>query len=203
VGAGAFLVAAPPLIVGLVLAAVSIAIYEGVAPTSLSVSRAFGSREAALAVPEPGQKLPIDARVPIKGCRAFFSGLLVSDVFEDYWTSEAFVVDRYSEYVGSGNYHDNTEAFPKSIASTFDGIAIDVGTHVEIFSEKNFGGEKLLDITGPAIINNSLHAAEKPKLATKEFKVELQSLFPQAVRHWSMTDMNTWGGGSLRITCAK
>lgn len=67
---------------------------------------------------------------------------------------------------------------------------------------EKFGGEKLLDITGPSIINNIRHAQSKPELATKEFKAELQNLFPPSLRHWSKTDMNTWFGGSMRITCA-
>ena len=62
----------------------------------------------------------------------------IGQTFDDEvsYTSEVYVEDRFSEYVGPGLYTDNTLAFPKAIATTFDGIAIDKGTKVTIYSKK-------------------------------------------------------------------
>jgi len=141
--------------------------------------------------------------IPKKGCQAFFTGLVVGGEFEDSNISEIYKVDNYSEFVGYGEYADNEIAFPKAVASTFDGIAIDSGTRVIIYEEKDFKGKILLDKTGPAVINNMIwkNDSRYTHCNTDTYKEPLQSNFPQSVRIWSETDMQAWSYGSLKVIC--
>ena len=143
------------------------------------------------------------AEKPREGCRAFFSGLLISDEFTDSHISVIYKVDAFSEYVGAGKYPDNNKAFPKSVATTFDGIAVDKGTRVILYSRKKFKGKVLLDIVGPAIINNvAWKDDERIKgFISKQFKEPLHSNFPVSCRRWSNSDMNKWSKGSVKIIC--
>jgi len=140
---------------------------------------------------------------PREGCRAFFSGLLISDEYVDSHISVIYEVDGYSEYVGAGEYSDNRKAFPKSVATTFDGIAVDKGTRVVLYSKKKFRGKVLLDITGPAIINNIAWVSDAriKDFINKEFDEPLQSNFPVSCRQWSASDMNKWSKGSVKVIC--
>lgn len=140
---------------------------------------------------------------PKKDCRAFFTGALLGGYFKDEHISKIFEVDNYSEYVGSGEYPDNSSAFPKAVATTFDGIAIDKGTRVIIYAEKDFKGKILLDKTGPVLINNGKYRndARYSKCNTEDFPADLQAIFPQSVREWSNEDMHDWSNGSIKIIC--
>lgn len=63
-----------------------------------------------------------------------------------------------SNLVGPGDYPDSyaggTGPFAKAANGSFDGIAIGANTRIQIFSEPNFGGTLLLDISGPRVISN-------------------------------------------------
>jgi hypothetical protein len=140
---------------------------------------------------------------PKKNCGAFFTGLLAGGTYVGNNISEIFKVDGDSEYVGQGSYPSNTSAFPKSVASSFDGLAIDRNTRVIIYSEPNFKGKILLDRIGPLLINNikwkdvqlyiDAHNAKFPK--------NLQDLFPPSKREWSSSNMNDWSEGSIKVIC--
>lgn len=151
------------------------------------------------------KELFVPAIVPTGDCRAHFSGILMGDTFDDKvsYTSEVYVEDAYSEYVGPGLYPDNTQAFPKAIATTFDGIAIDKGTKVTIYSQKDFKGEILYEKVGPAIINNSIWRGydvfRDP--VERNWKEPLQTTYPQSVREWSVGNMHPWSNGSLMVEC--
>lgn len=148
-------------------------------------------------------EVPNEPQKPKEGCRAFFTGLVVGGEFKDGHISKVYQEDAFSEYVGAGEYPDNEKAFPKSVETTFDGIAIDSGTRVIIYKEKNFKGKILLDKTGPAIINNVIWKND-PRYShcnTEDYKDDLQKNFPQSVRVWSETDMQTWSFGSLKVIC--
>ena len=93
---------------------------------------------------------------PTNNCRAHFSGLLMTDNFQSDHHTEIYQLDESSEYVGEGEYPRSILAFPKAHESTFDGIAIDKGTRVIIYSEENFNGSILMDETGPKIITNKI-----------------------------------------------
>ena len=142
---------------------------------------------------------------PRTNCRAFFTGLVLGDEYIDRHISKIYQVDGYSEYVGDGEYPDNSIAFPKAVKTTFDGIAIDKGTRVIIYSEKNFKGTILLDKRGPALINNVKWKNDKRynKYQTKVFSGALQANYPQSVRSWSKTDMQKWSDGSVKVICDK
>eukprot|EP01083_Nonionella_stella_P243322 847973_1 len=148
---------------------------------------------------------PQIAQAPKRDCRAHFSGKLMGDKFQEGHVSVAYKVDKYSEYVGAGAYPKNSKAFPKAVASTFDGIAIDKYTRVIIWEKENFQGKILLDQVGPAIINNIKYNSNPLHTGTmtKIFEVaELQQTFPQSVRHWSISDMHVWSHGSLKVVAA-
>lgn len=151
--------------------------------------------------------LEIDSipKPPTQNCRVHFSGLFMGNNYTYNYISEVYKVDDFSEYVGSGFYPDNTQAFPKSVRTTFDGIAIDKGTRLIIYSKKNFQGVILLDITGPAIVNNIKHI-DNPAVNfcnTINFKASLQNNFPQSVRKWSKSNMWDWSYGSCKIICSE
>ncbi len=147
--------------------------------------------------------IPDEPQKPKEGCRAYFSGGLVAGHYEDHGISEVYVLDEFSNYVGAGNYPDNEKAFPNAVAQTFDGIAIDSGTRIIIYRERNFKGDILLDKTGPAIINNIIWKDDDryKNCNTETFKEPLQSNFPISVREWSKEDMQKWSYGSLKVIC--
>ena len=142
-------------------------------------------------------------KAPEENCRVHFSGLFMGDHLAPEFISKIYQVDNYSEYVGSGFYPDNSKAFPNAVRTSFDGIAIDKGTRLIIYSEKNFNGSVLLDIHGPAIVNNVLHKDNQAVnfCNTINFIPELQSNYPQSVRKWSNSNMRDWSYGSCKIMC--
>ena len=142
-------------------------------------------------------------KAPTQNCRVHFSGLLMGGAAVLNNISKIYQEDYASEYVGGGFYVSNEKAFPKSVAQTFDGIAIDRGTRLIIYSKKNFKGQVLLDIRGPAIINNVIWKDDGryKQCNTEDFPSNLQSNFPQNVRIWSSSNMHEWSFGSCKIIC--
>ena len=142
-------------------------------------------------------------KAPQENCRVHFSGAFMGANYKSNFISEIYKVDDYSEYVGSGFYPSNELAFPKAVNSTFDGIAIDKGTRLIIYSQKNFQGKVLLDIIGPAIINNVYHKNNNAVnyCNTEDFPAHLQVNYPQSVRKWSSSNMWKWSYGSCKIMC--
>ncbi len=140
---------------------------------------------------------------PRENCRAYFTGRLVGEkVRNTKGIVIPYIVDKWSEYVGSGEYPDNSVAFPKAVGSSFDGIAIDSGTRVIIYKNKNFTGEILFDKTGPAIVNNKDYKNSYAYCDTIVFPIpEIQASFPSSVREWSKTSMHNWSNGSVKIIC--
>ncbi|WP_430406282.1 hypothetical protein [Fluviicola sp.] len=135
-----------------------------------------------------------------------FTGALMSDVSSSkYWTSEAFNrKDPYSDFLQEGRYNDIAHDLQKSTDFTLDGIAIPANTRLIVYEKPNFTGEILLDVTGPAIVNNGYRISNKrfKELSSKQFYDALQSNFPQSVRSWSKTNMHTWLNGSMEIKTA-
>jgi hypothetical protein len=134
--------------------------------------------------------------------RVHFNGRLLSDVDKASISGVIWQDDNTGEILGLGRYPYISEALKESVESTFDGIAIDEKTRLIIYSGENFTGNVLLDISGPAVINNSLwqdRADEFGAPNTKDYGQGLQSEFPQEHRFWSETNMHTWQKGSLEI----
>jgi len=137
---------------------------------------------------------------PQAGGRVHFSGALIGSHVDHGHVTKAYSDDEFGEYVGIGEYPDNSKAFPKSIRCTFDSVAVDAGTRVTIFRQKNFQGEVLWDRVGPAIINNVIWKGNSRNTSIDQpWPEPLQSIFPQSVREWSDTDMHQWNTGSLMI----
>ncbi len=150
-------------------------------------------------VPPP----PKNVEPPRKNCRAHFSGTLLADIPITGHISKIYTPDKYGEYVGEGEYPNNNTAFPKAVKYTFDGIAVDKGTRIILYSKENFQGTVLLDIKGPAIINNSKWKDERRirDFKTRNFANGFQSQFPTSCRSWSKGNMNDWSKGSIKVIC--
>lgn len=130
-----------------------------------------------------------------------FTGLVMSDQFNEGNLSKAYVMDKYSEFLKPGKYNNIATTLPNSTAYTFDGIAVPPKTRLIIYSGPNFTGTKLVDVTGPAIINNNKWEFDERYTGAnrKTYCPELQSTFPQNVRKWSTTNMHDWQSGSIEI----
>lgn len=133
--------------------------------------------------------------------KVHFSGLLISDIRLDDQTSEVFSKDPYSDYIKQGKYNLIQNLLIYSSYQTLDGIAVPANTRLVIYSEPNFKGIRLLDIVGPAIINNGIkkNTANAADIQSREFTTPLQFHFPQSVRIWSTSDMKSWVNGSMEI----
>lgn len=132
-----------------------------------------------------------------------FTGALISDEFSNSkGTSKAFdMKDRYSNFLRPGKYNVLLHELQKSSYHTLDGIAIPANTRLIVYKNQYCTGEILLDITGPAIVNNVIwsYTDAYKEVNTKDFNAELQPYFPQATRSWSATDMHSWSKGSMEI----
>lgn len=133
--------------------------------------------------------------------KVHFSGLLISDRREDGLSSKAYSKDPYSDFMGPGKYMVSDNSLVYSNYQTLDGIAIPAGMRLVIYSEPHFKGTVLLDVTGPAIINNrsKKDTPAQAEAHSREFTELLQVKFPQSVRSWSGSDMNSWIKGSMEI----
>lgn len=129
------------------------------------------------------------------------SGLLITGERIEGITSKAFSNDPYSDFIAPGKYPSTDQKLIYSSYQTIDGISVPAGVRLIVYSEIGYSGQVLLDITGPAIVNNS---AKKDSPAGKEFvsgtfPVFLQKTFPASSRSWSASDMQTWGKGSMQV----
>ena len=153
-----------------------------------------------------GKDIVVDGVIvkqPTNNCRAHFSGLLMNDSYLHDHNSLIFITDEYSEYVGEGNYPRAKLAFPRAHETTFDGIAIDKKTRIIIYKEENFKGDILLDINGPAIINNVKWEGDSSldNINNRTLKSKLEGIFPKNCRKFSKSNMHTWSNGSLKVIC--
>ena len=153
----------------------------------------------------PDKNLDTIPKAPEANCRVHFAGTLISDEFVDGHISKIYSADDYSEYVGGGFYSKCKTAFPKADYHSFDGIAVDKGTRLIIYSEPNFKGKVLIDIVGPAIMNNELFKNDfvLGDFIHKKFSEPLESNYPQSCRKWSPSNMRNWSNGSCKIICDK
>jgi tetratricopeptide (TPR) repeat protein len=133
--------------------------------------------------------------------KVHFSGLLISDSRTDDFTSRAFFNDPYSDFIKPGKYPLIDDFLVYANFQTLDGIAVPANTRLVIYSEPHFKGQTLVDVVGPAIINNSSKKDNASLEAqNREFVAPLQTIFPQSVRTWSVSDMKSWTSGSMEIT---
>jgi len=125
--------------------------------------------------------------------------------FDPIGISKIYEIDFLSEYVGEGDYPQNEKAFPKAVFHTFDGIAIDKGTRLIIYSKSNYQGEVLLDVLGPKIILNVLwkNDSQANHCLTDVFPHDLEQNYPRSARMWSSGNMHKWSSGSCRIICGQ
>lgn len=156
--------------------------------------------------PTPEPTDPNEPVAPVDNCQVHFSGVLMIDEFEENWFSVIYQVDQYSELVGAGDYSDNKTAFPQSVETTFDGIAIDHGVRLQIYTQPNFSGSIAIDVIGPKIINNRMFISKlsSANYGTKTFTPSvIQDKFPPDTRYINSkaVDLRNLSFGSCKITC--
>lgn len=140
-------------------------------------------------------------------CVVHFTGALMSDESSSpEWTSKAMDrSDQHSSFLQIGKYSTLDKVLQNAHKFTLDGAAIPANTRLIVYKEQNFTGEVLLDITGPAIVNNYIYlefGGGYYSVNWKEFIPELQPYFPQAVRSWSTSNMRDWVKGSMEVKVA-
>jgi hypothetical protein len=129
-----------------------------------------------------------------------FSGLPITDSRIDTVCSKAYSNDPYSDFVQPGKYSWIDRELTYSNFRMLDGIAVPAGMRLIIYSERDFKGAVLLDVTGPAIISNI--TAKQPALTgaqSNNTSPRLQTAFPEKNRTWSNGDMHQWVNGSMEI----
>jgi tetratricopeptide (TPR) repeat protein len=165
--------------------------------TQLNYSAAIHYYQAALEIRNeeyPRAKIDLAQTKMESWKTVHFSRLLISDSSINDRSSQAYSVDSYSNFIPQGKYPVINQFY-------MDGIAIPDSTHLIIYSEPNFKGKILLDVSGPAIVNNSSKKNDQisQEMQSKVFKGTLQQIFPQSVRSWSSSDMHEWAKGSMEI----
>ncbi len=134
--------------------------------------------------------------------KVHFSGLMIADSRVEGVSSGAYRDDPYSDFLAPGKYAWIDRFLTYANFQTLDGIAVPPNVRLVIYSEKDFEGEVILDVTGPAVINNTQLQANTESKSTHAKTYEpgqLQTIFPQSVRRWSESNMQRWIDGSMEI----
>lgn len=132
-----------------------------------------------------------------------FSGLAIAGERINDQTSKAFSDDPWSDFIVVGRYEWIDRILTYSNFTELDGIAVPANTHLIIYSERNFKGTVLLDVTGPAIVYNSANALSSAHLTDTFATPAIQETFPPEVRKQSTSDMHQWIKGSMEISTTK
>jgi hypothetical protein len=162
----------------------------------IEAERAKAQKEQAITQQEQAEQARLDALHKIH-----FTGLVMSDDYKNMHRSRINVEDSYSSFLKPGKYTDLQQALYNAGRGTLDGIAIPAGTRLIVYQNNDCTGNVLLDITGPAIVNNVKWQNDSRYMDanTKDYTPDLQTTYPQTVRTWSETDMHGWINGSLEI----
>lgn len=132
----------------------------------------------------------------------FTGGVMSDSSLFDLGTSKAYnLEDMYSSFLSIGKYDTAATAIKTACNFSLDGIAIPADTRLIVYKELNCQGMVLLDVTGPAIINNYLWEYDPlyRETDTRDFAPELQLFFPPETRSWSKSNMHRWEEGSFEI----
>src|SRR3989344_4872199 len=132
-----------------------------------------------------------------------FSGSPIAGQRVDEQSSKAFSDDPWSDFVVAGRYAWTDRALTFSNFTELDGVAIPANTRLIVYSERDFKGTVLLDITGPAIVYNSAGIPPTGFFTETYTTPLLQETFPPAVRTQSNSDMHLWINGSMEILTIK
>lgn len=158
------------------------------------------------AIKERNEQYPKDRIEEVKAemerwKKVHFSGQLISDLRIDNFSSKAYGKDPYSDFLKAGKYPLTDQFLIYSGYNGLDGIAVPANTRLIVYSEANYKGKVLLDVTGPVLINNIGKKKDSDALEnqTKAFADPLQRTFPPSTRQWSENEMNSWINGSMEI----
>jgi hypothetical protein len=104
----------------------------------------------------------------------------------------------------NGDYPDAALALPNATKYTFDSIAIGPDTSLIFYGGKNFTGQILLSMEGPAVIWNTIWKGTiyQPFFDNNYSDPILQATYPQSRRFWSVSNMHLWQDGSFKISCS-
>lgn len=105
-----------------------------------------------------------------------------------------------------GEYSSIMESAPNAVQFTFDSIAVAPGIRCIIYSQPNFTGEVLLDVTGPFYMANFVWRQD-PRwnwaLDVSVWTGRAAQIIPIEHRYWSTQfseqDMREWKTGSIQI----
>lgn len=175
-----------------------------VAYTQLNYAEAIQYYRAALEIRDeeyPKAKIELALAKQERWKTVHFSSLLISDSSITDLSSQAFNSDSYSNFIPLGQYPVLNGFSWGSTDQTPNGIAIPANVRFIIYSEPHFKGKVLVNVVGPAIINNVSKNNNSTSTAahSKEFNAPLQTIFPQTARSWSANDMKDWYKGSMEI----
>lgn len=145
----------------------------------------------------PKDRIALVKREQERWKKVHFCGLPLTDERIDGITSKACSDDPYSDFLAPGRYAFLDRELIYAGFQTLDGIAVPEGVRLIVYSQRDFTGSVVLDITGPAIVNNA--KKEVPAFRTS---ARLQEAFPAAARIESASDMELWVRGSAMIVPA-
>ena len=166
-------------------------------------------------LPEPVNQPPVwnqddPLPQPVPGCGVHFSeahltGRANFDVNDwcGIFECNCQAISRSSVvYIGAGLYPDMS----LFLHTSFHGIAIDKNTRLIVYKEKDFQGEKMLDVSGPLLINCSGCTMKIEPEMWMPYTDELQKLFPLNKRKlerdfYGGTPLYNWYKGSCKIIC--
>lgn len=139
---------------------------------------------------------------PIEPCFCHMTGGLMGGRYISGTMSKIFVKDAYSDLVYAGEYDNAASVFSTADSASFDALALGAGTSLVVYANRNFTGEIVFQGTGPLVLNNGKWKATYETEVMEDYPDSvLQSVFPQSVRKWSESDMNSWASGSLKVMC--
>lgn len=153
-------------------------------------------------------------------CRAHFSGIGLSDKYyfdEDnfeFGSSRIWEEDEHSHILTEGEYPSMQETIPRAAKEqdnmgivtipTLDAVALAEDVKLTVYSEENFGGEILAEVSGPLLIYSKDHKNRIEFIGeyiTSQWPEPLQSQFPNEKRIFSDQSMRDWETGSMKIEC--
>lgn len=153
--------------------------------------------------PPPVEPPPVETPMD---CRVHFCGNMLggADDLVDYNITEIWRANDVSEIISQGAYPNNRTTLPQATKTSIDAIAVGHGVRLEIWSEKYFKGEKILDVVGPLLLNSTYGRTVLPGIEaevnqTIDSNPVLSEYFPMDKRRW--IDMEKFDAGSTRVSC--
>ena len=118
----------------------------------------------------------------------------------EYIFGQVNIIGRVSDWckkLGQGNYPNIKDTLNN--ISMLNGMAITKDVRVIVYSEPNFGGNIMMDVIGPAVLNNDVYNRHMfPPFHTNYPTNEWDIKYPPEKREW-IYNMDMWRLGSIKI----